>query len=458
MSARPLPVPVPNFIGKSLQQVRSEAVLPGSGRQLFASINAQGPENGVVAAQSPKAGTPVVPGSSRLFLTMEAPKLTPIQAFWRRLADPQAKTVRVPTLQGATRDRASRDLEAAHLKANFSGDAAGIVVQQYPHEGTEVLLGSIVTVTLAVPEVVVPSLYGLTLQQASDRLQESSLQTGKIEGENTPGSTVTSQYPPAGAQEPPGKEVAVTLTPAQQPAQGAAPPIYVPNLERMSLGDADAALVKVGLRTGQVKGSKRGFVSDQQPIAGTPVEAEKAVDLTLSLPTVVVPDVMNDTEADATASLEHFGLLPKISRAKNWDENAQHVVVKQDPSPGNSVDVGSQVIVLLENLTPPPSLWKSLLNRVAAALPLAPWWFWVVVGLPLGAVIAGAIKMVAVQKPKPPKTQPAARFTLNHEPAAPRIRFGSHGAPKIQFTVTLRDRGSVARCRMGREPAVRRKR
>jgi len=69
---------------------------------------------------------------------MAAPKPTPLQAFLRQLAAPRAKTTRVPKLRGATRDRASRDLEVAHLRAGFSGDAEGIVVQQYPQDNTEV--------------------------------------------------------------------------------------------------------------------------------------------------------------------------------------------------------------------------------------------------------------------------------------------------------------------------------
>ena len=460
--ARPRPVPVPDFTGKTLDQVRSQAVLPGSGQQLFASIRSEGPENGVVAAQAPSAGTPVVPGSSRLFLTMAAPKLTPLQAFLHQLAAPQARTTRVPKLLGATRDRASRDLEVAHLRASFAGDAGGVVVQQYPQDNTEVPWGSSVTVTLAIPEVIVPSLYGLTLEQASAKLKENSLQTGNVEGENSPGSTVSSQYPPAGTQKPPGTEVAVTMTaplpPEQQSPQEVPLPIYVPNLAKMSLGDADATLTKVGLRTGDVKGSKAGFVSDQQPTAGTAVEAGIAVDLTLSLPTVVVPDVMDDTEAAATTSLENFGLQAKIFRARNWDENARHVVVSQDPSAGKTVDVGSQVTVILGNFTPSPPAWKSVPGRVAAALPLAPWWFWLATGLPLGAICAAVIKTVWLRpEAREGQTLPPAQCTLEPASATPKIRFGSHGDPKLQFTIALRDRERVAQYRMGRDPAVTRK-
>jgi beta-lactam-binding protein with PASTA domain len=456
--ARPVPVSVPDFSGKTLDQVRSESVVPSSRQQLFASISSEGPANGLVATQAPKPGTPVVPGSTRLFLTMAAPKPTAYQAFLHQLATPQTKTTRVPKLVGGTRDNASRDLEVAHLKASFTGEG-GTVVQQYPPDGTEVLLGSLVTVTFGIPEVVVPSLYGMTLDEASDKLKENFLQTGKIEGENAPGSTVSSQYPPPGAQEPPGTDVALTMKPAQQPPPIEVPPIYVPNLEKMNLGDTDAALAKIGLRTGRVAGSKRGLVSDQQPRAGTIVQADADVNLTLSLPTVVVPDVMNDTEAAATSSLENFGLLPNVSRAKTWDPKAQHVVVKQDPSPGSTAEVGSPVFVTLGNLTPPPPAWKSVPGRVAAALPLAPWWFWLVTGLPLAAMGAAVIKTVLPPKAEPPRAHvpPAAQCTLKPAIATPKIRVGTHAGPKVKFTVALRNRENGARYRVGREPALRRK-
>jgi hypothetical protein len=202
------------------------------------------------------------------------------------------------------------------------------------------------------------------------------------------------------------------------------------------------------------------LVSDQQPRAGTIVQAEATVDFTLSLPTVVVPDVMNDTEAVATSSLENFGLVPKVSRAKTWDVKAQHVVVKQDSAPGNTADVGSPVMVILGNLMPPRPAWKSALVRVAAALPLAPWWVWLGIGLPLGAIGAGVVKTVILQKPQIHRTRmppAAAQCTLKPASAEPRLRVGSHGDPKVQLTITLRDRESVARYRVGLEPAVRRR-
>jgi len=157
---------------------------------------------------------------------METPKLSAFQAFVHQIASPEAKSARVPQLQGDTRGVASSSLEAARLKASFTGDTEGTVVQQYPAAGAPAPLGSTVIVTLAIPQVIVPSLYGMTLDQATYTLRENSLQIGKVGGENTSVSTVTLQYPPAGTHEPPRTEVAVTITPAQQPAQQPKPSIY----------------------------------------------------------------------------------------------------------------------------------------------------------------------------------------------------------------------------------------
>jgi len=88
------------------------------------------------------------------------------------------------------------------------------------------------------------------------------------------------------------------------------------------------------------------------------------------------------------------------------DAKAQHVVVRQAPPAGNSVDVGSAITLLLGNLTAPPSAWKGLPDRLISALLLAPWWMWLVIGLPGGAVRAVVIKKTA--RPGPQTAEPIA--------------------------------------------------
>jgi beta-lactam-binding protein with PASTA domain len=214
-------------------------------------------------------------------LTLDTPKPSAFQRFLQQVVASQQKMARVPRLEGDNRDVASRLLEAARLKAAFTGDMGGVVTQQSPPAGNSVEPGSTVIVTLALPQVIVLSLYGMTLAEATQSLEEVSLERGTIDGETTEGATVTSQSPTAGTHVPPGTPVAVTVTPAQQPVPQSVPAVIVPNLAKMSSREAAAALASVGLRTGHVTGPSTGFVSDQVPTAGNMVEAGIFVDFTL---------------------------------------------------------------------------------------------------------------------------------------------------------------------------------
>jgi len=243
---RPQTVPVPDFTGKTLPQVQAEAAVPGTAKPLFLGIYPQGPAAGVVASQTPAAHTPVIPGSTRLLLTLDTPKPSALQTFLNQIASPRQKAARVPRLDGDSREVASRLLEAARLKANFIGDMGGVVTQQSPPAGNSVEPGSTVIVTLALPQVIVPSLYGMTLAQATQKLEESSLERGTIDGENTEGSTVTSQSPTAGTHVPPGTPVATTITPAQPSVPQPVPSVFVPNLAKMSGREAAGCASKCG--------------------------------------------------------------------------------------------------------------------------------------------------------------------------------------------------------------------
>ena len=152
-----------------------------------------------------------------------------------------------------------------------------------------------------------------------------------------------------------------------------------------------------------------------------------------------------------------FSLQPKISRAKDWNANAVHVVVEQRPSAGTNVDVGSAIDMVIGNLTPPPPAWRRVLGQVVTALPLAPWWMWLAIGVPLGAVGVGVIKRIVRQTPKPAPLAPSAECTLNATRVVAKTRVGPNGEPTVRFTLGLRDRGSVAQCRVDGEPAVRRR-
>ena len=334
-------VPVPNFRGKTLAEVRAAAVVPGSTKPLFLKTQAAGPEGGRVVSQWPAANTPVVPGRQQLSITLDHPtaatqttqpgstiKTTQvgsiINGILQQVVSGPKSRVTVPDLEGDARAAAARALTAVKLRAKFAG-GDGTVVQQYPPAGQQVDPESIVTVTMDVPREIVPLLIGKNLGDAIRILGGVRLQATNLSDPVTDG-TVTYQYPQAGTQVNLGSAVEVrltapivvsptpppvittpavvpptplTLTTSATPTGGStqtptpttsivvSPPppppaeVFVPNLLKMTSEEAVNALVSVGLRQGEMKGPAHGLVTEEEPGAGTEQAAGTLVDLTL---------------------------------------------------------------------------------------------------------------------------------------------------------------------------------
>lgn len=298
---------VPDFKGRTLQQVRAAAVVPGTKRALFAAIDSQGPANGVVTAQTPAPGASVIPGDVPLHLTLGNPPPGILQAILQAFANAPKNTVQVPPVTGQNRTVASRTLEAAHLRPSFTGDLndqAALVAQQSPAAGTSVPQGSAVTLTLTLPQTTVPLVVGKSLADASGLLTAASLRIGTVSGgtDTTTATVVATQTPPAGTQVDPGTNVDLTLTvPAVPPP---VPQVSVPDLGKLTPSQASAVLAKVGLQLGTVTGPK-GRIGSQQPVPGTQVPPGTAVDVTLAAPPVPKPKPTPATDTPDHRSPNH---------------------------------------------------------------------------------------------------------------------------------------------------------
>lgn len=253
---------VPDFRGQTLQQVNAANIVAGSNQPLFASIDPQGPSDGIVEAQKPAAGSRVVAGASQLLLVLEAQ--TP-------------QTVKVPDVEGQNQASATALLAGANLSSVIRGDSSGVVALQSPAAGQSVAPGSEVTITFALPQVTVPLLVGKTLSEATQSLNAASLQVGAVDGQNADNSIVSDQSPPAGTEVEPGTAVGLTVTgPYVAPAQ-----VYVPSLIKMTSDQAMQALNSVGLRIGPISGAPNGRVSTQNPAPGVQVSAGSGVSFSL---------------------------------------------------------------------------------------------------------------------------------------------------------------------------------
>src|SRR4051794_23158020 len=85
-------IAVPDFKGKTLQQVQAAAIVPGTTRPMFLGIDSQGPDGGVVVSQTPAANTQVLPGRTRLQLTLDTPKPSAWETLLQQIVAQQQKS------------------------------------------------------------------------------------------------------------------------------------------------------------------------------------------------------------------------------------------------------------------------------------------------------------------------------------------------------------------------------
>jgi len=449
--------------------VQAKAVVPGTNRPLFASIDPQGPSDGVVASQTPAAGTPVYPGRSRLLITLETPKPSALQTFLQGLVNAQEQQNRqtqVPYLTGKTAEAAKPLAEAARLRLHVIGEVGGLVAQQSPPAGRSVRVGSIVTVTLALPQTVVPSLIGLRLSEITSILEKSYLRLGDVSGQNSDGATTNFQTVPAGTEVPRGTPIGITLytppsSPQPQPAQNPdqtpqAPPdrrVDVPSLLTLTRDQAINVLTSTNLKPGRITGPAAGIVNDQSPV-GILVDPGSTVDFSLALPPVIVPLVLQDSQSVAESRLRTFSLVPLFRQSADWEPTVTHIVIKQVPDAGATVDAGSSVTIYIGNATPPPNWWEKL-----------PIWKWPASAAVLGLLVFGTWRLVPRPPPNPPLTDtgasngthsvsPLATCTLTPHRAEAHIRIADGRSPILHFKLTLHRRPAEGQYTIDEEPAI----
>lgn len=468
MAAQTPSVSVPDFKGKTLEEVRALDIIPNSKLRLFATITPQGPTDGVVASQTPLAGTRVYPGRSALLITLEPRKPSALENFLQQVITAQNAMTQVPQLDGDTAVIARRKIVAARLRANIVG-SEGYVVQQSPLPGVSVKPGTTVTATLALPQTTVPSLYGATMPQAQAAVARAYLTLQDSPGSDAAGATVQSQSLQPGTQVPRGSPISIRLyapvpAPAEpQPASGVPPQpvpapqtptpetppppqIFVPSVIKLTYAQATDVLASVKLQPTKLSGPDSGLVTLQSPIAGTPVEAGATVGLTLALPSVIVPPLLQESESVATERLRVFSLVPRSTRSPDWRPDATHLVIAQDPSAGATVDAGSTVAFTVGNTAPPPPWWTKL-----------PTWTWLTAALALAGALGFFLRRPPAITHETSPLSPLATCTLAAQQPTPHIRVDNEDGPALRFKLELRDRTSAGHSTVADEPTLTRK-
>ena len=199
--------------------------------------------------------------------------------------------------------------------------------------------------------VAVPNVVGLKQARAVGLIEDAELQANVDEtfSDDVPKGEVIDQDPTAGTRIAKGETVSITVSAGVEQ-------VPVPKVSGKAVTEATQLLSDAGLDW-QVREvfSERdpGIVVGQNPKAGTEVAKGSSVVIRVSkgVQTVTVPGVLSQSQADAEAELQNAGLTASVVEVES--DQAQGLVVGQDPGPGTEVDVGAPVTISV-SLGPPP--------------------------------------------------------------------------------------------------------
>ncbi len=197
IAAAPTTVSVPNVIGMTEVDAESAIRQASLGFDIVRTYSDTDRE-GVVVSQSVDAGTTVNQGQT-IVLSISLGPAPPAQ-------------VTVPDVSSYSWADAESTLKAAGLGADYVGDVTGTVASQNITAGTSVDEGTIVTVTLEIPveKIAVPDLVGKSVMSAEIEVESLGLvlDAGDMGG---PHGTVDSQSPEAGTEVEVGSTISVTI-------------------------------------------------------------------------------------------------------------------------------------------------------------------------------------------------------------------------------------------------------
>ena len=266
-----------------------------------------------------------------------------------------AKEMReVPRVTGTQLIEARQILERAGFEVDEtrvqSEAALDRVLEQDPNAGEEAEDGS--TILLEVSggpgTVRVPSLAGLRPKQVVTRLEKRDL-TAELEKRSS--DTVQSglairSVPGAGEVVERGEQIKVFISSGPEL-------VAVPNVVGLSRESAEVRVADAGLTPGQITEQQsdqpEGEVLAQDPGAGSEVEHDTTVNLTVStgVQTVDVPNVIGLGAGDAGGQLRADGLVPVDRETEVSDKADDGKVIDQRPAAGTEVQEGRPVVIII---------------------------------------------------------------------------------------------------------------
>jgi beta-lactam-binding protein with PASTA domain/serine/threonine protein kinase len=265
----------------------------------------------------------------------------------------EGRLVDTPTLVGMTVEQAEQVADDEGLGVEVVGEEysetipVDAVVATDPGQGSRIAPGETVGLVLSLgPERYdVPSIVGLTRDEAEAQLDELTLVPGEVTrryNEEIEQGRVVSQDPAAGTEVRRAAEVSFVLSRGRRP-------IEVPDVVGRQRARAVTQIEEAGLvaQVGEEYSTEvdRGTVISQDPDDGTLFRGDEvSIVVSLGPETIEVPDVEGDDADAAKATLEDAGLTVRTVVLLPAGPNN---VLRQAPAEGSTVRVGTEVTIYI---------------------------------------------------------------------------------------------------------------
>ncbi|GFP26790.1 eukaryotic-like serine/threonine-protein kinase [Candidatus Hakubella thermalkaliphila] len=349
---------------EALRRSLTMEIPPGTETMVIPTYRQDQEETAAIPTSARPATIPSWLGWSLLFVALLA--LAGL-GIWTALALTRVEYVDVPTVTGLSVPEAQQKLERVGLDLKIVDQKpnhtvpAGHIIDQDPLAGARARKGDAVNVTisLGVETTKIPTLIGLTIDEAKEELRKAELQLGSVS--HAPSSSVA-----AGKIMRQSVDPGITVSkrsPIDVVVSQGVPKIIVPNLVGLKFEDAVAILKQYGLKYGREDrvddGAPAGEIISQSSDPGTEVEKGTIVTLVVSLgpESVQVPNEVGREATTAEKELQRRGLKANFISDPSLPDQKDRVI-RQDPEPGTTVAKGSTVTLYIGDGTiqeqPPP--------------------------------------------------------------------------------------------------------
>ncbi|WP_406257978.1 Stk1 family PASTA domain-containing Ser/Thr kinase [Streptomyces nigra] len=267
-------------------------------------------------------------------------------------------SVAVPSLIGETQDSAKEllanvDLKLGEVKQDeCENQPKGKICSQSPDSKEEVDKGSTVDVVVSTgaPKVTVPSVIGISLEDAREKLEGDDFQftikteTREVSAEE-PG-TVLDQDPQRGEEVEKGSTITLTVAKAQ--VQSTVPDVVGRTCDEAKAQMQDSDLTGNCTEVETQDPNQVGKVISTSPTAGSKVDKNSTVTIQIGKQAeqkAQVPNVVGQTVAQAKQTLQQAGFT-NIQFENGSDQNDNALVVRQDPNAGRPADPANTPVKL----------------------------------------------------------------------------------------------------------------